>query len=102
MISEPTKRPPYLGRRSWLPKRIHDHRRSVTRKMGKSGKQTKASSKEQEQQSQEESSPYGKFTCMKKHVAFRYKCCFHDTKLAALSLSLSTCRHSLTHRKTCM
>ena len=57
--------------------------------MGKSGKQTKASSKEQEQQSQEESSPYGKFTCMKKHVAFRYKCCFHDTKLAALSLSLS-------------
>lgn len=34
--------------------------------MGKSGKQTKANSKEQEQQSQDESNPYGKFACEKK------------------------------------
>ena len=33
--------------------------------MGKSGKQTKANSKEPEQQGQEESSPYGKLTCGK-------------------------------------
>ena len=35
-------------------------------KMGKSGKQTKANSKEQEQQSQDDSNPYGRFTCEKK------------------------------------
>lgn len=34
--------------------------------MGKSGKQTKANSKEQEQQSQDESNPYGKIACEKK------------------------------------
>ena len=38
--------------------------------MGKSGKQTnsKASSKEQEKQGQEDSSPYGKFTCERKRI----------------------------------
>ena len=47
-------------------------------KMGKSGKQTKANSKEQEQQSQEETNPYGRFTYEQKHSGIMRQLDFVD------------------------